>query len=141
MRNKALLTASILTAVVACLVFTARAQATLYNFTFSFANDDVHDTPAEGGVSGTVTGLIEGLPADGTNVAAQDIIIETAPGRGHQSNRAIAAASTRMLPHGSGMRILSQYLVGKLLRRIWCLSAAMTLTANSTSIRKTRLTT
>ena len=56
-------------------------DAALLNFTFSFSSNP---SPLQAQlldvVPGTVTGLIEGLPATGSNVAAQSVIIEAIPG-------------------------------------------------------------
>jgi hypothetical protein len=54
---------------------TAKAE----NFAFSFSNDNVNNPSVVGGVSGTVTGLIEGLPTSGTNVPASSVIILSFP--------------------------------------------------------------
>jgi hypothetical protein len=48
------------------------------DFYFSFANDPVVNPSQNGGVTGTVTGIIEGLPANGTGPAS-DVVILTVP--------------------------------------------------------------
>lgn len=60
--------------------FSGHANASLLNFSFSFSSNP---SPIQSQyldvVPGTVTGLIEGLPDNGTNVAAQAVIIQTIP--------------------------------------------------------------